>query len=290
MEIYLNYALVVAAVIMFGVNFACTDKTRELCGSGLGIVFFQTIIGSGLGAVILFFMNGFRLEFSAISFIIALALALNGLLFTFCAFKALDRINLSLYSLFSMLGGMVLPFIVGIAFFNEALTLAKCVCFAVICISLLLTVEKNSGKNGYIYYLGIFVLNGMGGVLTTIYKKLDGGNVSSTGFTLMSALLAVILAAALLPFFRNDLKNIKRPIFAAIVIGFSGALNRLANLLLVIALAVLPASAQYPMVTGGVMIVSTVIALLSRKKPSKKEILSVMLAFVGILAAVVIPI
>lgn len=83
-------------------------------------------------------------------------------------------------------------------------------------------------------------------------------------------------------------KKIKRPYLAVAIIGIGGTVNHLANLLLVIALAVLPASAQYPMITGGVMIVSTVISLPSKKKPSGKEILSAVLAFAGILVLVVI--
>jgi len=50
------------------------------------------------------------------------------------------------------------------------------------------------------------------------------------------------------------------------------------------------ASVQYPMVTGGVMIVSTIICFFGDRKPSKKEIISVLVAFVGMLALFVIPI
>ncbi|MBR2432837.1 MAG: hypothetical protein IKB23_07970, partial [Clostridia bacterium] len=69
----------------------------------------------------------------------------------------------------------------------------------------------------------------------------------------------------------------------------NGITNRVANFLLVIALAHVDASVQYPMVTGGVMIVSTLICFFGKNKPSKKEILSVILAFVGMLALFVIP-
>ena len=61
-------------------------------------------------------------------------------------------------------------------------------------------------------------------------------------------------------------------------------------LLLVFALATVDASVQYPMVTGGVMIVSTVICYLQRKKPTVKELLSVALAFLGTLALFLIPV
>ena len=67
-----------------------------------------------------------------------------------------------------------------------------------------------------------------------------------------------------------------------------GTLSRLANYVLVIALAVLPATVQYPFVTGGVMIASTIIAAIVGQKPSRREILSVAISFIGILALVFI--
>ena len=54
--------------------------------------------------------------------------------------------------------------------------------------------------------------------------------------------------------------------------------------MLVFSLAHVDASVQYPMVTGGTMIVSTVLSCFSDKKPSKREIISVALSFAGVLA------
>ena len=54
----------------------------------------------------------------------------------------------------------------------------------------------------------------------------------------------------------------------------NGALSKVANFLLVLALVHVDASVQYPMVTGGTMIVSTAISFFCRQKPSKRELLS----------------
>ena len=57
-----------------------------------------------------------------------------------------------------------------------------------------------------------------------------------------------------------------------------------------IALAHVDASVQYPMVTGGTMIVSTIICFFGDKKPRKKELVSVAFAFVAMLLLFIIPI
>ena len=64
--------------------------------------------------------------------------------------------------------------------------------------------------------------------------------------------------------------------------SMNGVLNRVANFLLVIALAHVDTSVQYPMVTGGVMIVSTLVCCFGKNKPKKKEIISVVLSFAGL--------
>ena len=70
----------------------------------------------------------------------------------------------------------------------------------------------------------------------------------------------------------------------------NGALNRVANFMLVLTLVHLDASVQSPLVTGGVMIVSTLLCALRGTKPSRKELLSVALAFLGMLALFLIKI
>ena len=74
------------------------------------------------------------------------------------------------------------------------------------------------------------------------------------------------------------------------VSSLNGAFNRIANFLLVISLVHLDASAQYPLVTGGVIIVSTLISLFGKNKPSNKEVMSVLMAFAGTLALFLIKI
>jgi drug/metabolite transporter (DMT)-like permease len=85
-------------------------------------------------------------------------------------------------------------------------------------------------------------------------------------------------------------KTEKKVIWQSYGIGvLSGSINKVANFLLVLALVHVDASVQYPMVTGGTMIVSTALSFFGDKKPNKGEILGVLLAFLGMLALFLIP-
>ncbi len=284
------YGLIVLSVVMFGGCFALNDIYRKKQGSGLGISMQFSFSSSLAGLAVLMLFNGINFEFTWFTFVMALLTAVNGFAFTYCGFKALGSINLSLYSLFSMLGGMVLPFVQGIVFYGEQMTVAKGVCFVFICAALLLTVEKGERTKGTWYYVGIFVLNGMAGVLSKIFAAAPFEKASAAGFSALSALCSVVIAGVYLLLFG---RRLSLPKLDALSIGISaagGMTNRIANFVLVLALAHVDASVQYPMVTGGVMIVSTLICCFGKVKPSKKEFLSVAVAFVGLLALFLIKI
>ena len=281
------YLITAAAVIMFSLQFWFNDRFQTHCGSSAKAAMLFSLGTNLAGFAALLIINRFRFEFTPFSLGMAFLVGLDGILFLYCSLKAFAVINLSLYSVFSMLGGMTLPFILGIAVYGEALTAGKLLCFAFTAAALALTVKKGGGgKRAYLYYAGIFVLNGMSGVLAKLFQEAPYPKTSAAGFSVLSAAAGAVLAAALLPFMKGKLP--KRSLRPALDMAAYGAVNRAANFLLLISLAHLPASAQYPFVTGGVMIVSTLICFLTPQKPGKKELAAVGLSFIGILFLVLL--
>ncbi len=282
-----SYGLLICSTVMFGFMFFFNDVFRENYGSGWKATLVMSLGGGISGLIVLIAISGLKLEFSVFALIMALLSALNGLLFSFCSLKALGKINLSLFSLFSMLGGMALPFLSGILFHEEGVTAGKLVCFVIITVALCLTVKKDDKRSGAVYYAGVFVFNGLSGVLAKIYQAAPFEKVSSEGYSVLCALVGVALCALLLLFVKGEKKKINLP--CVVAMAGHGILNRVANLLLLIALLSLPASAQYPFVTGGTMIVSTIISLFGKNKPDKRELAAVLLAFIGVTVLVLLP-
>ncbi|MBE6787506.1 MAG: hypothetical protein E7537_04070 [Ruminococcaceae bacterium] len=284
------YALIIISVIMFGVCFACNDIYQKVRGNTVKVSVQFSLLSSFAGLVVLLIVNKFKFEYTHYTLFMAFIQYLISIGFTFCSFKSLGVINLSLYSLFSMLGGMVLPFLQGILFYGEQMTVAKAICLVFIIVALLLTVERGEKSKGYIYYAGIFVLNGMTGVIAKLFVESKYPKTSSAGFSILSCLVNVIISLVILAVFFRHKQTPKETAKSLCSALFNGATNRIANYVLLIALMHVEASVQYPMVTGGVMIVSTVISYFGKNKPTVKEIISVGLAFIGMLALFAIPI
>ncbi len=280
------YAIVTVAVILFGFQFLTNSEFQKLCGNTVRAALVLSLLTGSVGVVVLFAASGFRVEFTWFSLLIAIWMAVNTLAFTFCTLKALNKINLSLYSVFAMLGGMMLPFAAGLMFFDEEMTVGKGICVVLVAAALFLTVKRGEKRGGAGWYIGIFILNGMSGVISKTFKALPYEKTSDAALSVLSALVTVVISGVWLIFSKKPRLGMNKRVVACSLI--SGVCGRVGNYLLLIALAQLPASVQYPFVTGGVMIISTILCFFTKQKPTKKEILSVAVSFAGILALVLV--
>ena len=142
----MNYILITISAALFSMQFLFNSKFREECGSGWQASLDLSILGAIAGFILLIIINGFSFSITPFSAIIAAVYAFSCIMCNYCGIKSLETANLSLYSTFTMLGGMFLPFVYGIGFMKEALTLPKVICFLLIAASLFFTVEKGKSK------------------------------------------------------------------------------------------------------------------------------------------------
>jgi drug/metabolite transporter (DMT)-like permease len=291
------YGLVCIAVVLFGSQFLTNSEYVKKMGSGLFQTMFLSLLGGVLGAVIMLFTNKFRFEYTHFTLIMAFITFLNGFLFTLCSLKAFEYVNLAVYSVYSMLGGMILPILAGVIFYGETFTVGLGVCIAFICVAIVLVSVKKSGKAdgketkknwmSVFFYVGVFLFNGMSGVISKFYTEAPYLKASSAGYSLLSSLTTVVIALTfVLSLWKKHTKIYAAPTLIALC-GNAG--NRVANYLLLLALTVLPASVNYSFVTGGTIIVSTVLSYFTDKKPTVKEWLAVAAAFIGIMFLVLLP-
>ncbi len=274
------------SVALFGVGFLCNDRYQHENGNGLRSTVLLLLISNSSGLIVMLAVNRFQIGFTPFTLIAAAVASVNSILCTVCSLKSLSKINLSLYSMFAMLGGMMLPFLVGLIFYREQMTLGKGICMVFIILALLLTVQWGDRGSGYIYYIGVFVFNGMSGVLSKLFLEAPYEKANAASYSMWIAIttLFVALIAALI-LRRKMVFPGRKAIFWS---GGHGIVINLANFWLVIALAVLPASVQYPFVTGGTIIVSTLLDFVVGRHPSRRELIAVVLSFVGVLVLVLL--
>ncbi len=280
---FISYSLVSTAVIMFAFQLYLSSAYEKQGNTNTRAAFKFSCGAFLTGFIVLFIINKFRFEFTPFSAGISFLAALNSIAFSFCSLKSFSKINLSLYSVFCSLGGMVLPFVVGLVFYDEKLTAGKIICLVLIAAALGITAEKGGKSGGAVYYIGVFIFNGLSGVLSKIHNDAPYEKTSEAGYSMLLALWTVVICLILITLNKDEnIKLTKKS--TGCIIGY-GILSNVANLFLLMSLKKgLPASAQYPFVTGGLMIASTIICFFTPEKPKKKEIAAVVLSFAGIMA------
>lgn len=273
------YLLLLAAALLFSFQFLFSKIYTRLRGDGAGPAFTFLLISESVSFLFMLVLNAFRLRFSAFSVILGLVYAVDNILFLCCGLRALTVANLSVYSVFTMLGGMLLPSVTGILFYREAVTVPLVLCWVLIFAALLLTLKKgNSGRRAYVYYIGVFLFNGLAAAISKVHQSSDLAVDSGSFVAIYNLWTAALCLGLYLVKFRTlprvGLREVGCSAGYALCCGVP-------NLLLLIALTRLPASVQYPIVTGGVMFFSTVMSLLFREKLSRRELLAAGVAFLA---------
>ena len=281
----LYYVLVIISTVLFSLQFLFNQRFQQTYGTGMKATQVFSLYKSLVIILMMLLISGFKVQFSWFSLGMATIYAVSSIAMGYYSLKAFSVANLSVYSVFSMLGGMILPFFLGVLFYDEGDNLVfKIICCALIVVAVLLNIKSGKqDKKALFYYFAVFVLNGMAGVISKIHQSSTSlSPVDSTSFMLLTAAVSVVISAAWLLIAYREIPLIKGKNIL-FVTGY-GVFNGLGNLFLLIALSGengLPASVQYPLVPGGVMVCSTVISTIRKEKLTVREYIATAIALLA---------
>lgn len=280
-----NYIMIIIADILFATQFLFTRLYEQRNENGLTTSLNFSLGANAMICLLMLCLLGFRVEFTWFSMGMAALMACTSLALTYCSIASLSCINLSMYSVFMMLGGMLIPFLYGILFLGEGMTVGKAICVVLIFAALLLGIDRSPQKKGAgKYYAGVFLLNGLFGVWSKLHQIHPEMNTSTENVLFLSCGTVVVLALVLLlTVGKRRFLPFKDGKSAACMAGY-GVANGVAEALSLAAMITLPASIQFALVTGGVMVVSAVISILCREKQSVKSLLAMGLAVLAMIA------
>ena len=297
----IDYILILLAVCCFAAQFAFTKLYEGQLGQSGATTLFMLGGASLVGALIFFLTVGGRVQFSAVSLIFAVAFALIMIPYYMIGIKILSLGSLAIYSMFMMLGGMLVPFFYGVLFLQERLSVGKVIGTVLLTVFIVLqAVWQNEGAAGekavkkgtrslfFALCLVIFFINGMTGVIAKAHAE-SAGAVDESSFTALYCFLTSLLSFSILLilYLKNRSETAvrikralgKKPLLITVLLGAAAYGG---NFLQLLAADKVPASVQFPLVSGGVIVLSALVsALFFKEKISKREWISVMGAFVS---------
>lgn len=298
----MEYFVIIMAVLCFALQFAFTKAfegvVKQTAVTSLIMLLFTNLIG-----VLLFLcVGGFKVGFSLFSLLWATVFAVIMIPYYMIGIKVLSIGSLAIYSMFMMLGGMLVPYFYGICFLAEDITWGKVVgCVLLTGFIILQTFsqkstgseEKNKSKRmRFLFFalcLIIFFINGMTGVIAKVHQ-IGENAVSDISFTVLSCAITAILSGVMLGGVflvkprEEKWKLVKscfhwKPLLTMALLGMAAYSG---NFLQLKAASKVPASVQFPLVSGGVIVLSALFSVfIFKEKLTKKEWISVAGAFLA---------
>lgn len=285
----MDYIFLLIGDLLFSLMFLFNQKFRKNNGGGIDAMFTFSMYTNGLSFVIMLIANlimnrTFMLEITWFSLVLSILYAFVLFGYSYSSLKAFETANLSVFSIFAMLGGLCLPLVYGFVFKGEDFTVFKAICIGLIGVATTLSFEKGKKTKGnFKYYLAVFFFNGMVGVISAFQSAIPEYEVNSVSFMATVNVCAFVMCCIF-----HLIKNKKIPLLPIKEVGnlsCYAACSGIGNLLglIVIARGLLDVSVQYPIITGGTMVFSTLVSIIRKEKPSVKTIVATAVAFAATL-------
>ncbi|MCL2517553.1 MAG: hypothetical protein FWF15_03220 [Oscillospiraceae bacterium] len=264
----MDYFILFLAVLCIAVQFNLNKLYQKKFAAGLKDILFFSLV---CGAANTIFFGAFGVvigglpKFSTFSFVISILLAVVSSLSALVGILIMRYGKMSVYSVFMMLGGMILPYFYGIIFLDEVLSAARIIGLAVlICALPLSTFSRSDNKSRiskfyYILCVSIFLINGTVSIISKAHS-INISAVPAVNFIFYSNLWVTVINCAAYFIFKPKVetpaKVNKLPAVGLIMIF--AAVSGVGFLLQLISAKTVPAVVLYPFVTGGSIVLSTI--------------------------------
>lgn len=305
------YAMLIGASFLFGSQFMVTKAFEKNYGKTVRASLSFSLLHSLFAGVIFFIIklisSGTVFNLNSFSLCMAFGLSLVNILSSAIGIKTLALGDIAVYSLFLMLGGMIVPFFAGIVFLKESVSVCNLIGVAIMIIALCLPVffgkkNKNAGEaqtDGdtkkktsvffYVLCVFLFILNGLSSTLSKFNSVREGAALGAEftfytygiQFVISLAAFALTTASGKSDKTQNEEKQpviLFRPVAIGCGAAF-GAVNGTAFLMSSVAAEHVVAVAQYPLITGATILFSSLLAFLFyREKPTALQLVQIVIS------------
>ena len=273
----MDYFFLLFAVICIGGQLSLTKFYQIRVGNGIITSLLFTFFSGLTASIILACICGFRISINLFSFMTAAGGVVCGTAFMAIGMKMMSMGKVAVYTMFLMLGSMFIPFLYGVIFLNESITVWKLAGIVLLIIALVLPVLKKSdekGKNKSYIFLGIavFILNGFVCLFMKIHQ-ISAYAIPTFEFGFWQNLISVTLISGVLAVYalikrgNNDVPlSVRKTAPNLWIVVMYAVVNQAGALLQLFAAKTVDASVMFPLITGGVIVISALFGFVFYKE------------------------
>lgn len=239
----------------------------------------------GIGSVIFFLCTGCGLKISSYSMIMALAFAAVTALAQYFSLMAMAVGSMSYSVLFTYLG-MFIPTLFGIFAYKQSVSILQGIGLFLMLITLHLGADVKKGEKVNLKWLvfafGSFLMWGLVGIIQQIHQNSEYAGEMNV-FLLWTFVFITIIFTVFYLFMPKENKNYKLKSKATLPSILSGVIIGAVNLINLYLSGKLPSIVLFPVLNGGVIILSGLAALiLFKEKLSHKQYTGIIMGIVAV--------
>lgn len=284
----MDYILLILADILLALNFSANKVYQNNAGTSLKAGLRFNYMYGLLVAIVFFAVNGFKFDISSFSAIMSIINKLSFVGYNLVGFKLMKSGAMSIYTMFLMTGGMTLPYIWGVLFLGEELTVFRILALIVIFAGVVLAnLSKTKINASQIWMcIAVFVFNGITSITSKVHQIEQVYRcVGENDFIVIGGIFQFIVCGIICLFLKNkengENLKINARLFLMLVL-ISVLTSGTSSFLLLFTAKTVPATLLYPFVTGGTIVCTTIAATLAFKEHvSRNHIIGVVLCFLG---------
>lgn len=293
----INYLWILIATVLLAFEFVIQKLYQGKLGTSPRAGFFYNAMYGLFTAVVFFAVGGFKLTFTPFSAIMAFLMTAFAVSYSVIGFRVLKSGGVSIYTMFLMTGGMMIPYIYGITFLNEGVNIFRIIGLVVIASAVVISSGgiKKTSWTLIAMCSAVFVLNGLVGIVSKqhqvemVAERFE--TVDTISFVMFTGVAKFVMCAiAYLITSKTEKKETvggervesKALVRALPLTLLVAAVGGASYFLQLVGASNLPASVLFPCVTGGSIIFSSLAGLaFFKEKPSKAQWLAIAMCFVG---------
>jgi len=285
-----NYLLLFVSVMSETIKNAYTNHfSKQIAKNNADTYLFNAVLS--VGGVLFFMCTGNVYKVSAFSLYMAVIFAVVTIFAQVFLTLAMGCGPMSFSILFTYLGTMIIPTIYGMVFLDQMPSVTQWIGFGLMLISVAASVDlKQKGQNAMtvkwlLLTLGGFIMWGLVGVCQQIHQSSEHAG-ELNGFLFYTF---VIMTVLLMGFFylcklRGETQNYMIRSKASIFVLLSGVANGAINLINLFLAGRMPGVIFFPIVSGGVIILSGIAAIIVFKEwLQKKQVVGVVAGVLSVI-------
>ncbi|MCR5056699.1 MAG: EamA family transporter [Clostridia bacterium] len=304
----MEYVLLAGSCICFSLQFIFSKLFQRRTDGTVHAAMWSNLL-SGISIFIIFWcINCFKITVSGGAAALAVLYAASSIICTWASLIGMSATTVAAITLYTLLGGVVLPFFYGVFALSErpspfrwiGVTLMILAAFAPYVINNLSkkeTAKAISRLKAAVCCAVVFFTNGLISIATNASERIPD-HVGSNDFLLISTVLRIFGAAAILlaltlvkkdrnvlpldPKTNGPVKS-KAFVILFVISFFYAVLNGAGNIFSLNCAKTMDASLQFPIISAACIVFSAFIGLVAfKEKPGKGDVAGIVLAIAGI--------